>query len=116
MDRPELPHNDPSLQLSWTDEGNLKIVWNDGHISIFTAEQLRKLCPCAYCRVMPHNEKGELRIVLMPNLSIQYVEGVGNYGISFTFRDGHHYGIYPYAYLRQMCPCDTCRRDREAGA
>lgn len=109
MERPELPQNDRSIVLSWTEEGYLKIRWRDGHESVYSPHYLRRICPCAYCRVMPRDEKGKPRILLMSNLTIRDVKGVGNYAISFTFSDGHHYGIYPYPYLRSACPCPECQ-------
>ncbi|MHA2621682.1 MAG: gamma-butyrobetaine hydroxylase-like domain-containing protein [bacterium JZ-2024 1] len=113
MERPSLPSNDRSIRMSWTESGDLKIVWQDEHKSVYSPQYLRRLCPCAHCRLMPRNERGELRIVLLPNLKIDSVEGVGNYGVSFTFSDGHHFGIYPYRYLRGLCPCESCARGRE---
>jgi DUF971 family protein len=113
MERPRLPNNDRSLTISWTEEGHLRIVWADGHESLYAPVLLRRLCPCAHCRMMPKDDRGNLRILIMPNLTIQNVEGVGNYGICFTFSDGHHFGIYPYPYLRQACPCVACRGSSE---
>jgi DUF971 family protein len=26
--------------------------------------------------------------------------------------DGHQAGIYTFEYLRQLCPCETCRAQR----
>jgi len=36
------------------------------------------------------------------------VDGVGNYAVSLTWKDGHNTGIYPFRLLRRLCPCDAC--------
>ena len=39
---------------------------------------------------------------------------VGNYAISPHWADGHSTGFYPFILLRDRCPCEACRADREA--
>jgi DUF971 family protein len=34
---------------------------------------------------------------------------VGRYALQFLWSDGHDTGIYPYDYLRGLCPCEECR-------
>ena len=34
---------------------------------------------------------------------------VGKYALAPTWGDGHHTGYYPFALLRDRCPCDECR-------
>jgi DUF971 family protein len=36
---------------------------------------------------------------------------VGNYAIQIQFSDSHSTGIYSFAALREMCPCDACARE-----
>ncbi len=43
------------------------------------------------------------------------VELVGTYAIRIDWSDGHGTGIYPYRYLREICPCDRCAADRPTG-
>ena len=33
-----------------------------------------------------------------------------SYGISIAWSDGHATGIYRFGFLREICPCPTCRR------
>jgi DUF971 family protein len=33
---------------------------------------------------------------------------IGNYALGFTWSDGHSTGIYPFEYLRALCPCPEC--------
>ena len=35
-------------------------------------------------------------------------------GVRIDWRDGHH-SHYPFPYLRQQCPCATCRERRAQG-
>jgi len=37
---------------------------------------------------------------------------VGNYALQPEWSDGHHTGIYTWAYLRGLCPCAECRKRR----
>jgi DUF971 family protein len=38
-------------------------------------------------------------------------ESVGNYAIQIHFSDSHSTGIYSFAALREMCPCEACARE-----
>ena len=40
------------------------------------------------------------------------VKPVGRYAINFVWSDGHDSGIYSYTFLREACPCVTCRGNR----
>lgn len=41
--------------------------------------------------------------------SLRKIEAVGSYAITIEWEDGHHFGIYTWSYLRQLCPCSQCR-------
>jgi len=94
----------------------LVIAWNDHHVSTYSFSLLRNACPCAECRgghdqmsdvpppevfFMPDEDKPATRLV--------GVENVGSYGITISWEDGHHFGIYNWHYLRVLCPCPICR-------
>lgn len=83
------------------------IAWADGHESRWDARELRLFCACAHCN--ESRRRGE-PIEPPEPLAVQDARLVGAYGISFTFSDGHHYGIYRWDYLRQACPCAECKR------
>jgi DUF971 family protein len=40
--------------------------------------------------------------------TLERVEAVGSYAVSFSFGDGHGTGIYDFDLLRRFCPCPTC--------
>ena len=50
-------------------------------------------------------------IPLAPSKSYELVRivPVGHYAIQPEWSDGHHTGLYTWAYLRGLCPCAECR-------
>src|SRR5947209_2670045 len=84
--------------------GTISVVWEDGHRSLYTAEQLRWLCPCATCA-------GEMgRPGLLAGLDrlpaeefrLEDVRAVGSYAIAPLWGSGHNTGIYSFDYLRSI--------------
>jgi len=90
------------------DAAQLRIRWRDGHISDYPPRLLRVACPCAACVDEMTGER-----ILVPDsvpagihpLAIHYV---GRYAIQFDWSDGHTTGIFPFDYLRRLCPCRMC--------
>ncbi|MFQ5823925.1 MAG: gamma-butyrobetaine hydroxylase-like domain-containing protein [bacterium] len=93
----------------------LAVVWDDGHESIYTMDQLRKKCPCASCRTARETQQSNPLRVLAPqelipkNIELKEAEVVGRYALQFRWSDGHHEGIYSFDFLRQLCQCDQCK-------
>jgi DUF971 family protein len=95
--------------------GRLDIEWQDGHRTVYNADELRWLCPCAYCRgeagmpgwldTSPTLTGDQLRLV--------DVHLVGSYAIAPSWGDGHHTGYYPFRLLRDRCGCASCTASRE---
>jgi len=89
--------------------GEIGIVWRDGHESFYSGRALRIACPCAACV----DEVTGRRILddrsVPPGVVPRMVQGVGNYGVVFVWSDGHSTGIYPHRLLRRLCPCEGCR-------
>lgn len=94
--------------------GVLAIDWADGHRTEFDAVSLRWLCPCAYCR----GEAGlpgwlDARPTLTPEQTrLVDVRLVGQYALAPIWADGHATGYYPFALLRERCPCPACAAGR----
>lgn len=90
------------------DASRLRIRWEDAHVSDFPPRLLRMACPCAGCV-----DEMTGRRILSPEsvpegihpLAIHYV---GRYAIRFDWSDGHGTGIFPFDYLRRLCPCSAC--------
>lgn len=88
-----------------TEDGSaLRIVWRDGTTSEFPPRYLRLCCPCAGC-VEEMSGRPLLDPATVPlDLSAREVRYVGEYGLRFAWSDGHHTGIYPFTYLREISP------------
>jgi DUF971 family protein len=87
----------------------LRIRWADHHVSEYQPRYLRVACRCASCV----DEMSGQRILRPEDvardvhpLAIQYV---GRYALQFDWSDGHSTGIYPFRYLRELCPCPECQ-------
>ena len=97
------------------DASQLRIRWRDGHSSDFPPRFLRVACPCAGCV----DELTGKRILVPDSvptgihpLAIHYV---GRYALQFEWSDGHSTGIFPFDYLRRLCPCSDCGGGDGAG-
>ena len=82
-----------------SDPARVEIEWDDGAQSSFPAAFLRRQCPCAQCV----NELTGVRMLEPESVPEDLTQAdlalVGNYALSMRFSDGHHTGIYPFAYL-----------------
>ena len=114
---------DPWIPTSITanrQKGELTILWDDGHVSVYPFFLLRNACPCAECRGGHENMSAEPDPLLFGQTGedsaatrLKNIVAVGNYGINIEWEDGHHYGIYNWGYLRRLCPCPQCHPDVE---
>lgn len=98
--------------------GVMAIEWSDGHAASYPHEYLRECCPCATCkgtegRTPPAARSGVLPM-FKPAARPLRAELVGRYALQIFWSDGHSTGIYTFPYLREICPCEQCKRAREA--
>jgi DUF971 family protein len=92
----------------------LDIEWADGHRTSYGFEQLRWMCPCAFCR----GEAGQPGwldsnpTLTDAQITLTELALVGQYAVAPTWADGHHTGYYTFSLLRSSCPCaeDSARR------
>ena len=114
--------------LKWLDgRTSVEIYWSDGHVSLYRAEYLRNMCPCAECRgthekpPMFSEPKSPKKLMLHSTSSaakakkrtqIMKAFPVGNYGIGFLWADGHKDGLYTFQMLRDMCPSTASENER----
>ncbi|MBI3324026.1 MAG: DUF971 domain-containing protein [Candidatus Omnitrophica bacterium] len=99
-------------EIGRANAADLKVTWQDGHVSVYPARYLRLRCPCAGCL---DEMTGELRIVdaeIPQDVKPLAVQLVGRYAITIQWSDGHRTGIYPFELLRNVCPCHDCRSKR----
>lgn len=109
MTQPPRPIDRPAFPVEVrrvADGRQLRIAWDDGHVSEYPMEHLRGWCPCAVCQ----GHGGERHFVEGANAELAKVTVVGNYALNIGWADGHDTGIYTYRYLRELCPCPACRR------
>ena len=108
-----------SVKVNLTSGTGVDIEWTDGHRSSYTFPFLSNACPCAMCNEerettgrLPGEavgpKPGELPM-FKPAAKPESAEGVGKYAIRFKWNDGHELGIYSWQWLRQICPCPTCK-------
>jgi len=96
----------------------MDIAWADGHQSHYDFAYLRDHCPCALCNEEhghgPAPAAANPLPLYKPRSGARAASAVGHYAVQFDFSDGHSTGIYSFEYLRQICPCDDCRRGESA--
>lgn len=80
-----------------------EVTWDDGKLSEYEWEPMRRACPCAYCSGeggrrgnvdagTPFTEK---------QTTMTEVHPVGRYGLTPVWGDGHDTGIYTFKMLRR---------------
>jgi DUF971 family protein len=114
-----------SVKVHLTTGEGMDIDWKDGHKSHYSFVYLRDACPCALCedeRGKTGRRPGEAAPsplaalpIFKPAARPLAAEGVGKYAIKFSWNDSHDLGIYSWALLRDICPCDECKGARSAG-
>ena len=96
------------------EEGLMRIVWQDGHTSLYELAALRPHCPCAVC-------KGEMGVPGLVHDGTTFSEEqtrlvdmheVGRYALQPIWADGHETGYYTFRLLRALCPCAMCAAER----
>ena len=84
----------------------VRITWDDGHVSEYPFGYLRGWCPCAGCQ----GHGNQPRYIHADNTDLVKIGVVGNYAVSIVWGDGHDTGLYSYRWLRQLCACPSCRQ------
>lgn len=97
-----------------TENGLLRIAWADGHESLYELPVLRRHCPCAGCAgEMGRAGSVDGTTVFTPRqTTLLDVQQLNRFGLQFTWGDGHDDGLFSYALLRNLCPCDGCVAER----
>ena len=90
----------------------VRILWKDGHRSVYPHRFLRLHCPCANC-VDEWTRAPRLDPATVPE-DVQAVDHliIGKYAIEFLWSDTHYTGIYTYEFLRGACCCMECSSAR----
>ena len=85
--------------------GEIGIVWEDGHESYYPGHHLRCACACAECVDEMSGRKLLQDDKVADDVRALELHPVGNYAISVRWSDGHDTGIYAFERLRRLCPC-----------
>lgn len=102
--------SDIPLEIARANQHDVKIIWKDGHESVYPAKYLRLKCACASC---VHEMTGEVLVEpknIAEDVRPLKISLVGRYAIQINWSDGHTTGIYAYERLRQICPCRLCQK------
>jgi DUF971 family protein len=100
------------VEIQRDHQGVMRIVWDDGHESLYAYPDLRQACPCATCREQ-RMQRQQNPFQILPTVTTHEVQPlhlstVGNYALNIEWSDGHRSGIYPWDLLRALCPCPQC--------
>ena len=92
----------------------MDVVWEDGHRSTYTGEQLRWACPCAECRgeAGAPGRLSRVKSLDPEELRLQDVSLIGQYALQIAFQSGHATGLYTFSLLRALCSCPECAQRR----
>ncbi len=96
------------LDIRAVDQGEVLILWEDDHRSLYSASYLRLHCRCAHCvdewtgQVLVNKDR------IPAKLDLKTFEPVGRYGVKFRWSDGHDTGIFAFEQLRRLCLCPQC--------
>jgi DUF971 family protein len=107
------------INLEKIDQHTLKISWDDGEVTYYPLEFLRRKCPCASCSEARHSKPApaanpfrilQAHEIISNELDLKEAEAVGRYALNFVWSDGHREGIYPFSLLRELAGEEPCRQ------
>lgn len=90
------------VEIGRANQHDLKIIWQDGHTSVYPSRELRLRCPCAGCVDEVTGQVVLVEATVPEDVYPLKVELVGRYAITIGWSDSHHTGIYPFDLLRKM--------------
>jgi len=96
------------VEITRPSQTEVRILWKDGHESVYTGYILRIGCRCAQCVDEMTGEKRLREELISKDVHPLAMEPVGRYAIRFRWSDGHSTGIYHFEHLRELCPCPGC--------
>lgn len=90
------------VQIIEESDREVSIQWSNSDESTYSANQLRRSCPCASCVNEWTGEKILIAESVAQDLSFSHISIVGRYALNFHFSDGHDTGIFSFEYLRSL--------------
>ena len=82
--------------------------WDDGQLTEYEWDGLRRACPCAYCSgegTFAGNVTATTKFS-DTQTTLKEVYAVGRYGVTPEWADGHDTGIYTFKMLRKAAGLD----------
>jgi len=95
-------------EITQPSPSGVRILWKDGHESVYIGYALRVGCRCAQCVDEMTGQQRLREASISPEVSPLAIDPVGRYALRFRWSDGHSTGIYTFEHLRELCPCPTC--------
>lgn len=92
---------------------DIKILWRDGHESIFEPRYIRTNCQCAQCVDENTGKKILDETKVQADVKPLNISPVGRYAIHITWSDGHTSGIFTFEHLRNLCKCQRCLESKQ---
>ncbi len=89
------------MKLSPAARKALAVKFKDGSSAELPWGLLRDACPCAECQEL-HGPRDPLKLTAAPNKNLVGFEYAGNYAVQLMWGDGHSFGIFTWAYLREL--------------
>lgn len=80
-----------------------EVTWDDGNVSEYEWDPMRRACPCAYCSGEGGSRgtvNAETRFT-EEQTTMKEVHPVGRYGLTPVWGDAHDTGIYTFKMLRR---------------
>lgn len=86
-----------------TEHRLFRVTWDDGEVTEYPWEALRRACPCAYCQGEGSyaGNVNESTVFTEPQTTLKQIYPVGRYGLTPEWGDGHDTGIYTFKMLRR---------------
>jgi DUF971 family protein len=106
------------VEIEKRGDRDVRIAWDDGHVSVYGNRDLRFACSCASCVDEWTGERRLQRAAVADDITLVDLQLVGNYALHITWSDGHSTGIYTWESLRRLCACADCtaRRGLDGGS
>ena len=105
-------HTETPVEIASLKAAGIRIRWADQHEAVYPAPYLREQCQCATCVDEWSGEKRITAAQIPEGIHSTSIIAKGHYAVSIHWSDGHDTGIFPFNYLRKICPCTQCLEKR----
>lgn len=102
-----------NLAANDVERRTLTVRFKDGSSAELAWKDLRDACPCAECLEL-HGPRDPLKLVAAPNYDLVEFKYAGNYAVQLVWGDGHSFGIYTWAYLKELAEKQVAQNSGDA--